>query len=46
MACLMYFAVGDEVYCDKYAILGGKWEHDSSDEFDSSLPLFKLEEEE
>ena len=40
MACLMYFATGDEVYLDMYAILGYEWEHDSGDESDSSLPLF------
>ena len=39
MARLMYFATGDELYLDMYAILGDKWEHDSGDESDSSLSL-------
>ena len=40
MARLMYFATGDEIYPDMYAISSDEWEHDSSDEFDSSLSLF------
>ena len=40
MARLMYFATGDEIYPDMYAISGDEWEHDSSDESDSSLSLF------
>ena len=40
MACLMYFATGDELYPDIYAIPGNEWEHYSSDESDLSLPLF------
>ena len=40
MARLMYFATGDEIYPDMYAISGDEWEHDSGDESDSSLSLF------
>ena len=39
-ARMIYFATGDKVYFDIYAISGDEWEHDSSDESDSSLPLF------
>ena len=39
MARLMYFAIGDELYPDMYAISGDEWEHNSGDESDSSLPL-------
>ena len=40
MACLMYFATGDEIYPNMYAISGDEWENNSGDESDSSLPLF------
>ena len=40
---MIYFTTGDEVYPDMYAISGDEWEHDSSNESDSSLPLFSLE---
>ena len=39
---LMYFAIGDEVYPDMYAISTNKWEHDSSDKSNLSLLLFNL----
>ena len=39
-ARMIYFATGDEAYPDMYAISGDKWEHDSGNESDSSLPLF------
>ena len=39
-ACMIYFATKDEVYPGMYAISSDEWEHDSSDESDSSLPLF------
>ena len=37
---MIYFATRDEVYPDMYAISSDKWEHDSSDKSNSSLPLF------
>ena len=40
IARMIYFAVGDKVYPDMYAISGDEWEHDSGNESDSSLPLF------
>ena len=40
---MIYFATGDEVYPDMYAISGDEWEHDSGNESDSSFPLFSLE---
>ena len=40
IAHLIYFATGDEVYLDMYAISSDEWNHDSGDESDSSLPLF------
>ena len=40
MAHLIYFATGDKVYLDMYAISGDEWEHDNSDKSDSSLPFF------
>ena len=39
-ARMIYFATGDEAYPGMYAISGDKWEHDSGNESDSSLPLF------
>ena len=39
MARLMYIATRDKVCPDMYTISTDKWEHDSSDELDSSLPL-------
>ena len=39
-ARMIYFATGDEAYPGMYAISSDKWEHDSGNEFDSSLPLF------
>ena len=40
MARLLYFAIGDEVCLDMYAIFAHESEHDSGDKLDSSLPLF------
>ena len=40
MVHLMYFAIGDEVCLDMYAISTDEWEHDSGDESDSSLAFF------
>ena len=40
MVCLMYFATGDEVCPNIFAISVDKWEHDSNDKSNSSLPLF------
>ena len=37
---LIYFGTGDEVFSDMYAISADKWDHDSSDESDSSLTLY------
>ena len=37
---MIYFATGDEVYPDMYAISSDEWEHDSGNESDSSLLLF------
>ena len=39
-ARMIYFATGDKVYPGMYAISSDEWEHDSSDQSDSSLPLF------
>ena len=38
--CMIYFAIGDEIYPSMYAIFGDEWEHDSGDESDSSFTLF------
>ena len=40
MARLMYFANGDKVCPNMYAISVDEWEHNSNDESDLSLPLF------
>ena len=40
---MIYFTTGDEVYPGMYTISGDEWKHDSSNESDSSLPLFQLE---
>ena len=39
-ARLIYFGIGDEVYPNMYAISADEWDHDSSDESDSSLTLY------
>ena len=39
-ARLVYFGIGDEVYPNMYAISADEWDHDSSNESDSSLILY------